>query len=158
VAFATLASALLVPATGMAAPPKAPAAESATGPAVTFTGFRILKSGGSQVEVVFTSEPRVEESVSGKMATYLLVGVRVPVRNNLNPLITKDFDSVVDSARILSESGKKKRSKAKAKATLGPGVHLVVELREAAKPQHRVVRNADGTATLLVEFPKPAAR
>jgi hypothetical protein len=32
----------------------------------------------------------------------------------------------------------------------------VVETREPVKPAHRVIRNPDGSAVLIVDFPKPS--
>jgi hypothetical protein len=58
------------------------------------------------------------------------------------------------SARLVVEGGPK--GKKKPKKGEPSNVLLEVVMREAVKPQHRVVQNADGTATLVVDFPKPS--
>lgn len=126
-----------------------------SGPSVTYSGFRVLGGGGSQVEVQLTAEARIEPSLHGKEAAYLIVGANVPVRNNQNPLVTREFDSVVLGARLVPV-GKAHRGKKKPKASAEEGVRLVVQLREAVRPEHHLVKNANGTATLVVNFPKPS--
>ncbi len=133
-----------------AAETKTPAKSAPSGPEVTFAGFRMLEGGGSRIEVELTQDAQADETLRGKKAEYLIRGARIPVRNNRNPLVTREFDSVVLVARLVPERGKRGKKKAVA------GVRLVVSLREAVKPTHRVVRKADGTATFMVEFPKPS--
>lgn len=132
------------------------------GPSVTFSGFQAQKDGRSRFYAQLTEPSTVEENVQGKRVDYVLRGVHVPVHNNENPLIVRHFQTVVVSIRLLPDvpekpekkKGKKGRKAREAEAT---GVRVVVELREAVRPQQRVVRNADGSATFVVDFPKPRA-
>ena len=90
----------------------------------------------------------MEAKVVGKTAEYRLVGANVPIRNNKNPLLSQHFVSQVVSARLVPDG--KGKGKAKAK-----GARLVIQMREAAQPTYRLDQNADGTATLVVDFAKP---
>lgn len=151
IVVATVVGLATVAVTGPAwAETKAPAKSASSGPEVTFSGFRMLDGGASRIEVELTQDAQVDETLRGKRAEYLIRGARIPVRNNRNPLVTRDFDSVVLVARLVPERAKRGKKKAAA------GVRLVVSLREAVKPTHRVARKADGTATFVVEFPKPS--
>jgi hypothetical protein len=120
---------------------------------VTVSGFHAFDDGTSRITVELTSTVTVDANVTGRRAEYLLHGARIPIRNNKNPLLTEHFAAVVVSARLIPE-GEGKKGRKKHEPTRSD-VRLVVEMREAAKPQHRLVRNADGTATLVVDFPKP---
>jgi hypothetical protein len=129
------------------------------GTAVTFTGFHVESDGTSRLTVELAGPVPVEATVNGTKAEYLLVGASIPLRNNKNPLITKHFASLVTSARLVPEyeggaKPKGKRGKHKDKGKL-VGVRVVVEMREPAKPEHRVHKGPGGTATLVVDFPKP---
>ena len=132
---------------------KAPPGGVADGADVTFAGFHVFEDGTSRLYVQLTSSVVVDANVVGKKAEYLLHGARIPIRNNKNPLFTQHFVTQVVSARLVPVGQDPKgRRKHQAKPS---DVRLVVEMREDAKPQHRVVRNADGSATLVVDFPKP---
>jgi hypothetical protein len=125
----------------------------ADGADVTFAGFHVFEDGTSRLYVQLTSSVVVDANVVGKKAEYLLHGARIPNRNNKNPLFTQHFVAQVVSARLVPVGPDPKgRRKHQAKPS---DVRLVVEMREDARPQHRVVRNADGSATLVVDFPKP---
>jgi hypothetical protein len=142
-----------------AAPP------SDTGSAeITFTGFDEAPDGTSHLYVKLTRPVSVEPSLSGTHVEYRLVGTTIPLRNNKNPLITSHFGTQIVSAQLVLEGAPKqkgkRRGKAKAKASPPPppgdGARLVVQTREPVKPHHRVVQNADGSATLVIDFPKPS--
>ena len=109
--------------------------------AVTFAGFHVFDDGTSPIFVKVTSEVPVEVKRKGKQVEYLLRGAKVVVKNNKNPLITKDFVSPVMVARLVPEK---------------EGVVLHVELREVVTPTHRVSRHPDGSITLHVDFPPKA--
>jgi OOP family OmpA-OmpF porin len=127
--------------------------DAGDGAAVTFSGFHVFPDGTSRIYVQLTSSVAVDANVTGKKAEYLLHGARIPIRNNKNPLSAEHFVAEVVNARLVPTGQEAKgRKKQKAKTS---DVRLVVEMRDAAKPQHRLVRNADGTATLVVDFPKP---
>jgi hypothetical protein len=118
---------------------------------ITFAGFEVLPDGGSRITVQFSAVPRVEGSVRGTNAEYVIVGARIPSRNNQNPLLARHFGAEVLSARLVAVKPKKGKKDKDAR----PEARLVVVTREAVTPTHRVVENKDGTATLLVDFPPP---
>jgi hypothetical protein len=127
---------------------------------VTYSGFQVFQDGSARLSVTFTGSPEVEASHSGKKAEYLLRKVAIPVRNNKNALLTRHFASVVTSIRFVADPaptgtarGKKGRAK---KKEGGTDTRLVVELREAVKPAHRLTRAADGSTLLVIDFPKPS--
>ncbi len=119
--------------------------------AITYAGFQMFDDGTSRVYVQLTEPVAVEETLKGATAEYRLVGATIPARNNENPLLAEHFAAEVRSARLLPEGKRKGRGKKKR----GGSARLVVEMREAAHPEHRMIQNADGTATLVVDFPKP---
>jgi hypothetical protein len=118
---------------------------------ITFSGFHVFQDGSSRLFVQLSQPTSIEAKVAGKKAEFLITGARVPIRNNKNPLLTRHFTALVVSARLVPEGATRGKGKAKAKSD----VRLVVEMREAGKPDHRVVRNPDGSATLVIDFPKP---
>jgi hypothetical protein len=137
-------------------------AEDAEGTAITSTGFHVLEDGTSRLTVQLKGSVPVEAHVTGAKAEYVLVGASIPSRNNRNPLITKEFVSLVTSVRLVPEYADEgtpapsKKHKHKHKHHGKPtGVRLVVDMREDAQPQHRLVTNTDGTAVLTIDFPKP---
>lgn len=136
--------------------------EEAAGTAITNTGFHVAEDGTSRLTVQLKGSVPVEAHVTGPKAEYVLVGAGIPSRNNRNPLITKEFASLVTSVRLVPEfadsetpapSGKHKhKHKHHGKAT---GVRVVVEMRENAQPAHHLATNTDGSAVLTIDFPKP---
>jgi len=108
---------------------------------ITYAGFVSRPDGGATVFVEITQEVPVEKAQSGRSVIYTLKNAKVVVRNNLHPLLTREFASVVTSARLVPDK--------KAKAT-----KLVIELREVVEPTHRMVAGQDG-AMLEVSFPAP---
>jgi hypothetical protein len=148
------ASAVLGDASALAAPKKN--RDTSSQPTIDFTGFQVFEDGSSRLSVHLTGTPEVTEKVAGKRAEYVFHGVRIPVRNNKNPLVTRHFSSVVTAARFVVA-----KEKTKAKARRGRDkdealeVSLVVDLREAVKPAHRTAKGADGATLFVVDFPKP---
>ncbi|HEY4159873.1 MAG TPA: AMIN domain-containing protein [Polyangiaceae bacterium] len=124
----------------VAAPPQRHAATDRA--QATFSGFRSLPNGGAVVFVELSSPVSVSLERKTNTLTYTLANTTVPVRNNRNPLLTQDFASVVESARLVSDK----------KAT-----RLVIRLNTAVEPQQRMVARGSH-ATLEIEFPPPAAR
>jgi hypothetical protein len=134
--------------------------------AITFTGFDEAPDGTSHLYVMLTRAVAVEERAAGTHVEYRLVGTTIPLRNNKNPLITSHFGTQVVSAQLVlageSKHAKTKKRTKKTRAAAAPppapedGARLVIVTREAVKPQHRVVQNADGSATFVVTFPKPS--
>ena len=129
--------------------------------AVTFTGFDEQSDGTSRLYVKLSKAVAVETVVSGRHLEYFLPGTTIPIRNNKNPLITRHFGVQVVSAQLVPEGAtkEKRKTKKRAKAKNAPqalGVRLVVETREPVKPRHRMVKNQDGSAILIVDFPKPS--
>jgi hypothetical protein len=114
------------------------AAVNTTGPVATFPGFRILENGMSRVYVDLTGSVPVEEHAAQGSLTYVLKGARVLSRNNRNPLITTHFSSPVARARLVPAGG---------------DLELVIDLRGATTPAHRIVADAGGKARLEVDFP-----
>lgn len=126
-----------------ATPAKSPAAKGGKEARVTFAGFVSHDDGSSTIFVEITDSVAVEFSQKERTATYTLRGAMVPLRNNRRPLLTREFDSAVMSARLVSDK--------KAKTT-----RLIVELREAVTPTHKMVARGQGFA-LEVNVPAPKA-
>jgi hypothetical protein len=161
--IATVAlAALFMSAAALAAPPVGDADGTA---AITFTGFDEHADGSSRLYVKLSHPVSVEPTLSGTHLEYVLIGTRIPIRNNKNPLITSHFGSQVVSARLVLEDHSKGNTRSKRRANarrntksaplVADAARLVVETREAVTPQHRMVRNADGSAMLVIDFAKP---
>jgi hypothetical protein len=129
----------------LAAPPtKGAPATGGKAVEITFAGFVSHDDGSSTIFVELTSSVAVDFSQKERTATYTLRGANVPLRNNRRPLLTREFDSAVMSARLVPDK--------KAKTT-----RLVVELREAVTPTHKMVARGQGFA-LEVKVPAPKAK
>jgi hypothetical protein len=109
-------------------------------PQVTFTGFHVFDDGSSRIWVRLTKAVNVEEHATRGKVTFVLKGAQVPGRNNKNPLITSHFSSSVMSARLLANKH---------------DAELVVNLKRAVIPKHRVVARPDGTTSVQIDFPAP---
>jgi hypothetical protein len=110
---------------------------------ITFSGFISRNDGSSTVYVELTGQVPVEVSQGDRSVTYTLRGAKVVLKNNKNPLLTRDFTTAVTSARLVPDK--------KAKST-----RLVVELREPVTPTHKMVSRGRGFV-LEVDFPPPKA-
>jgi len=108
-------------------------------PLATYPGFRMLKDGRSEVWVQISKKVTVTPSIAAGHATFVLSGVDVGIHNNTNPLVTEYFDTPLARARLKRD---------------GNGAQLVLELREAVSPTHRVVDGPAGTMILYVGLPK----
>ena len=78
------------------------------------------------------------KSAKGSL-TYVLKGVRIDRRNNLNSLVTVHFNTPVSSARLVPHGG---------------DLWLVIEMRANIQPTVAMDATKDGGAMLRVEFPK----
>jgi hypothetical protein len=107
---------------------------------VTFSGYQTLPGERGMVFVELTDAVVVEASREGQVMVYKLVGARVPLKNNKNPLLLRHFNSSAVSAALVSD----KKS-----------VRLVITLRGGVSPTHRMVARARGAA-LEVELPPPS--
>jgi hypothetical protein len=108
---------------------------------ITFSGYQSLPNGGGILFVEMTDPVAVEVKRAGQVIEYRLVGASVPLKNNRNPLLLRDFGSIVTSAVLVPEKGKL-------------AVKLVVTLRSAINPPHRMVQRGKGAA-LEIELPPP---
>jgi hypothetical protein len=115
-------------------------ADKVTRPQVTFTGFHVFDDGSSRIWVRLTKAVTVEEHATRGKVTFVLKGAQVPGRNNKNPLITSHFSSSVMSARLLANKH---------------DTELVINLKRAVIPKHRVVARPDGTTSVQIDFPAP---
>jgi hypothetical protein len=109
----------------------------ATGPEITFMGYRAGANGSGTLFVELTDSVVVEVSHAGPTVEYKMMGTRVPLKNNKNPLLLRDFDSSALMAVLVP--GKK-------------AVSLVITLRGKVSPQHRMLSRGKG-AVLEVELP-----
>jgi hypothetical protein len=109
---------------------------------VTFTGYQSLGGGRGLVFVELSELTAVEVHKSGQMVEYKLIGARVPLRNNRNPLLLRDFSSSAITAVLVPDK---------------KAVRLVITLRSAVTPTHRMVARGKG-AVLEVELPAPPAK
>ena len=128
---------------------------------VTFSGYE-SRPGGRGVLFVELSDPvAVEVTRSGQIIEYRLVGASVPLKNNKNPLLLRDFSSSALSAVLVPDKPSKGRGKGKQRARSGqaknqhPSVRLVVTLRGNVAPSYRMVPRGNGAA-LEVDLPPPA--
>jgi hypothetical protein len=136
---------------------------------ITFTGFDEHPDGSSRLYVKLSHPVSVEPTFSGTHLEYALIGTRIPIKNNENPLITAHFGAQVVSARLVLEdhanananakSGGKGKRRGKVRAApplVADSARLVIETREAVKPQYKMLRNADGSAVLVIDFARPS--
>ncbi len=114
---------------------------------VTFSGYQSLPGNRGIVFVELSDAVAVEVSRVGQVIEYRLVGARVPLKNNKNPLLLRDFKSSAMSAVLVPEARGKGRHKSKQQA-----VRLVIELRGDASPAYRMVQRGRG-AVLEVDLP-----
>lgn len=106
---------------------------------ITFLGYRSLPGGRGVVFVELSEPVAVEVSRAGQVIEYKLVGASVPLKNNKNPLLLRDFSSSALSAVLVADK---------------KAVRLVITLREAVSPAHRMVASGKGA---MLEIDLPAA-
>lgn len=104
---------------------------------VTFTGYQSLPGGRGMVFVELSELVAVEVHRAGQVVEYRMIGARVPLRNNRNPLNLRDFSSSALSAVLVPEKN---------------AVKLVVTLRGNVQPTHKITPRGKG-AVLEVELP-----
>jgi hypothetical protein len=127
-----------------------PAVTSKAQAEVTFTGYRSLPGARGVVFVELTDPVEVEVSRSGRVIEYRLVGATVPLKNNRNPLLLRDFDSSALSAVLVVDNPRKNRKK-----HAPPSVRLVLTLRGTATPSFRMVSRGKGAALEVELGPAP---
>jgi hypothetical protein len=126
---------------------------------VTFSGYQTLPGDRGILFVELTDPVAVEVSRSGQVIEYKLVGATVPLKNNRNPLLLRDFSSSAVTAALVPVppvKGGKGGKGGKSKAGTPGSVKLVITLRGNVAPSHRMVVRGKGAA-LEVELPPPAA-
>jgi hypothetical protein len=125
-------------------------------PNVTYTGFRLLKDGRAVVYVELTSKVPVTVHKQKNQVIYELEGAQVALKNNRNPLITRQFATILESARlVVVKPGRAPKGKHVAKTeSSSPRVQLVLQLREDVTPTHSLSERPSGA---LLEITLPAA-
>jgi hypothetical protein len=108
---------------------------------VTFSGYQTLPGNRGVLFVELTDAVVVEMSRHGQVVEYKLVGAKVPLKNNRNPLLLGYFNSSASAARLVSDK---------------KAVRLVITLRDKVSPTHRMVARGKGAA-LEVELPAPTS-
>ena len=108
---------------------------------VTFTGFQSLPGDRGLVFVELSDAVAVEVSRSGQIIEYRLVGAKVPLKNNKNPLLLRDFKSSALSAVLVADKPGRNRKKHQAAS-----VRLVITLRGTDSPTFRMVSRGKGAA------------
>lgn len=103
--------------------------------------FFRLDDGSTRVSVEVTRKVDVAEGHAEGRLLFRMRGAFIPLRTNRLPLLTGYFPTPVDRAQLVQD---------------GPDVELVIELREATAPTHRVVETPRGIV-LQVDFPRVAA-
>lgn len=106
---------------------------------VTFSGYQTLPGDRGIVFVELTDPVAVEVTRNGQVIEYKLVGASVPLKNNKNPLLLRDFNSSAVTAQLVPDK---------------KAVRLVLTLRGKVSPSHRLVARGKGAA-LEVELPAP---
>ena len=120
---------------------------------VTFSGYESRPGGRGLLFVELSDPVAVEVTRTGQVIEYKLVGATVPLKNNKNPLLLRDFSSSAMSAVLVPD----KTGKGRAKRPAHPSVRLVVTLRGSVAPSYRMVPRGKGAA-LEVDLPPPAAK
>src|SRR5262245_37090831 len=132
---------------------KKPAAQASDEAEVTFIGYQALPGGRGLLFVELSSSVEVEVNRAGPVIEYKLTNTRVPLKNNKNPLLLRDFGaSAISAVLVPSAAAKKTRN---AKPPQARSVRLVVTLRGNVSPTHRIVARGKGAA-LEVELPAPS--
>lgn len=123
---------------------------------VTYTGFRLLKDGRAVVYVELTSKVPVTVHKQKNQVIYELEGAQVALKNNRNPLITREFATILESARlVVVKPARARKGKHAAQAESGSSrVQLVLRLREDVTPTHTLTERPSGA---LLEITLPAA-
>lgn len=118
--------------------PKVAELKNKKGTWVTWPGFTMTPSGGSQVFLQTTG--RVEPTLKShkNQLEISIKRAKVFLSNNQNPLITTHFNTPLKRAYI------KKR---------GTGLELILELKEKATPKMRQEKDPDGYHYLFLDFP-----
>lgn len=145
-------SALVVPVVPQNAQAAKPAAV-ADAAEITFLGYQARADGRGLLFVDLSRSVDVGVKRAGALVEYELLGARVPLRNNKNPLLLRDFTSSALAAVLVP--GARAKAKLKAKKGEPPSVRLVVTLRGDVQPTHRVVSHGKG-ARLEIELPAPS--
>lgn len=102
-------------------------------------GFEVLADGSSRVFVQLPKPTTYSAKAAKGSIAYVLKGVRVDRRNDLNALVTVHFNTPVTSARLVPHGG---------------DLWFVVDLRANIQPSVTMDATKDGGAMLRVEFPK----
>lgn len=110
-----------------------------SGPVASFPGFVAPEGGGSRLSVRLSASVPVEEHAAAGSVTYVLKGARIAHWNDTNTLVTVHFNTPVMAARLVPKGG---------------DLHLVVALRAASTPTHKMTPGAGGAVTFEVDFPK----
>lgn len=115
-------------------------AHRAAGPEVVTTGFETLPDGSTQffVDLSQPVTPVSKPAAAGGL-TIVLAGTQVVRRNNLNPLVTVDFNTPVTSARLV------------------PHAHELwwrIALRAPVVPTITAKPTPEGTTRVALTFPK----
>jgi len=99
--------------------------------------FFRLDGGATRISLEVSSKVEVTESVAQGRLVYRLRGARVVERVNLLPILTGYFATPVERAQLVQDDH---------------DVTLIIDLREATTPTHRVVETPRGIV-LQVDFP-----
>ncbi len=118
---------------------RASAASSASPNGTVIPGFETLADGSSRVFVQMPKPAPYSTKVAKGAITYVLKGLHIDRRNNLNALVTVHFNTPVTRARLVPHGG---------------DLWFVVDLRANVQPTVSMDATKDGGAMLRVEFPK----
>jgi hypothetical protein len=118
---------------------RAAAASTASPSGTVIPGFETLADGSSRVFVQMPKPAQYTTRVAKGAITYILKGLHVDRRNNLNALVTVHFNTPVTSARLVPH---------------GSDLWFIVDLRADVQPTVAMDATKDGGAMLRVEFPK----
>jgi hypothetical protein len=102
-------------------------------------GFETMADGSSRLFVQMQKPAQYTTKVAKGAITYILKGLHIDRRNNLNALVTVHFNTPVTSARLVPHGG---------------DLWFVVDLRESVQPTVSMDATKDGGAMLRIEFPK----
>ena len=137
-----IAACLLCTPAASALAAKATAAKHADDAEITFIGYRGVAGGGGVLFVELSRSVSLDVSRAGPVIEYKLLGATVPLKNNRNPLLLRDFGSSALTA-VLVPSG---RGKTRAHRAEPKSVRLLVTMRGNVAPTYKMLDRGKGAA------------
>jgi hypothetical protein len=123
------------------------------GPVATLLGFEAIADGGSRIYVELSESVTVTQHEAQGQIVFVLDGVQIKTGNTENALELYYHSTPVLRAKLRRAKPDKKDKKAKKGAN---DAELILEMKAAAKPTHKLVEGRKGTYRLEIDFPADA--